>query len=308
MALAGARAGATLFLLAAVATLSDAPSPGPLILRLSLAKERWKAGEYLWYRLEAHNTSRKPMQLRDPFWLDQREHEGNLQRRRGVFLDVRREDGLSARWGAEPLPGDPFWSNDISNYVHPEILGRWQRHYLDLKPRLPKWLFRPVFGWIYPWIAKGAVGVVELPPGGSFTATPSRFRQGDWPASGIPRILWGTNAAQFVPPTRPPDGFRIMAGRWLAPGRYTVRAVLDQSPVLPAASADEEIELLNRMWHEGEASPEWIDFEIAAIHRQWAAKTPAELAALDDERRRIKDRYGPTLRIESNAVAFEVVP
>lgn len=308
MAVTAARAGAVLLLLTAIVPCSDAPPPRPLQLRLTLAKDRWRVGEYLWYRLEARNTGRRTLQLSDRFWIDQRGLEENLRHGRGVYLDVRREDGRPASWTAELLPGEPFWSNDLHGFTPPEILSRPQEVYFVLESATPKWLFQLLIGWTYRWIAKGPVGVVELQPGKSFIATPSRYRQGAWASPTVPGILWGAPSADFVPPARAPAGFRILAERWLGPGRYTMRAILDEGPTLPAASAEEEIQAFRRMWLDGEARPEWIDRQLNAIRSRWAAKSPSELAALEVERRRIFKARASSLRVESNRVAFEILP
>lgn len=284
--------------------------PPQVELRLELAKPRWKAGEYLWYRVEIRNAGRGRLDIHDAFWYDQRVLHDNLARQRGLYLEIVREDGSPFEWHmADPVPV-PYWTNDISGYSHPSGESSRDRLARALERKMPPLLSNLIFSGARERSARRPPGtVLQLAPGESFVATPSTIKPGSFP-EGLSFALLGRRGFESGAPKDYPAGFRILDGRWIEkPGRYRLRAVLRNNLDLPPLSANEEIESLRRRRAQVTGKMDrMLELEAASIRKRWDTLPPERLARLREARAKVEraDRSAP--KGESEAEPFEVVP
>lgn len=270
-------------------------------LLLSLTKQTWEEGEFLWYKLEIRNEGWKALELYDSFWFDQQRLGTNMRDRANTYFIIRDEQGkevpnLRANRG---FHGEfVFWANDCGAGV---LCSTAEFH---------------------PF---------TIDAGGSVTATPSIERpvqtRGVWSdARRCDRLLSPADCEasrkivesfwKFGDPRRVADaemgaraplpGHRILDSLALpGPGKYTIQAVVDMRGPVPPASAEEE--LVSSDFCSG-ISREACALGGARIRQEWGQKSPE---ALTEARRKrdaaIKDN-ATQLHIFSRVIEFEIVP
>lgn len=86
-----------------------------LILDIAVPRNRWRAGENLWYRLAAKNKSKRPIYLDDDFWWDQKAL-ARQSYRKSLRIEITDVDGKIVNpnfllaWG---FHGEfDFWANE----------------------------------------------------------------------------------------------------------------------------------------------------------------------------------------------------
>lgn len=281
--------------------LSAAAHRGPprapaLELRLELAGTRLRETDFPFYRLEVENVGSAAAAIHDPFWVDQGVQATNWERRRGTYFQIVGPKGEEVFLGRQfDFHGVTYhWTNDRSLYVPPKRRGvRGLLTRLLERGIISPRLFWPLFqGFMEKWHSGRDAPVLLLKPGERFSATPS--------------------AMKSVDPFReasspPPSGYRVLERyAWgLKPGRYRIKAVYDTRFILPPLSAAEQIAQWDESRDGWKGSSRRLFVRDAV--KKWAAVAPAELRALRDRRREVEEVNRFEVRVESNAVDFEVV-
>lgn len=213
-------------------------------LSLALAKEHWRLGESLWYRVSITNSGGGSIEIDDPFWFFQNKILDNARQERGAYLVVVDSSGTLVSPSAFPfgMHGETrMWSNDCGNGVSCEKTGfspvrLARRESLVATPSIEAPL-------------RGNGGHVEA---GDVRVPPDGVRESD--ARGLTAIAesafkYGDSRFASDSLGRPPHypGYRILDSLSIpSPGKYRIKAVLrlyDRKPALLAESA-------------------WLDFEV----------------------------------------------
>lgn len=270
-------------------------------LSLSLSKQKWEEGEFLWYKLEIRNEGWKALEFYDSFWFDQQRLGTNMRDRANTYFIIRDEKGAEVPnlLAYRGMHGEfVFWANDCGAGLLCSTAE-----------------FRPF----------------TLPAHRSLTATPSierpvqtsgiwsdarRCERGLSPADCEATKRLADSLAKFgdsrrvadlkAGPVSPPPGHRILDSLTLpGPGKYSIQAVVDLRSPVPPASAEED--LARPEWCRG-ASQAACEYGEAEIRREWAQKSPEALAEARKKRDWVLKDNASRLFIFSRVIEFEIVP
>lgn len=270
-------------------------------LFLSLTKQTWEEGEFLWYKLEIRNEGLKALEFLDSFWFDQQSLGQNMRHRQRTYFIVRDERGseVSNLLANRGFHGEfVFWANDCGSGVlcsanEDQTVKIPARRTLTATPSIE----RPVQT---SGVWSDARRCDRLLSPGDCAAS-RKLVESYW-KFGDPR----RTAAPAAAAASPLPGHRILDSLAMpGPGKYSIQAVVDLRSSVPPASVEEEL-----------ASPEVCsgirreacELAEARVRRDWAEKSPEALAEARRKRDSVLKYNASRLIVFSRAIEFEVVP